>query len=80
MRTTAAKRTLNKATARLTLIMLAAPVTWSCPPVVVLVKPALPEAKVGAVVVARDVALLVTGTDEAALLETGVTGQTVYAD
>lgn len=57
--------------------MLAAPVTWSCPPVIVLVKPALPETTVGTVIAAGDVALVVTGVDEAALLEVIATGQTV---
>jgi hypothetical protein len=59
------------------LIMLAAIVTWSCPPVVVLVKPVLPEATVGAVAAAGDVALVVTRVDEAALLEAIAIGQTV---
>jgi hypothetical protein len=59
------------------LIMLAAPVTWSCPPVVVLVKPALPEATVGAVLAAGNVALVVTSAYEAALLKALAIGQTV---
>lgn len=57
--------------------MLAAPVTWSCPPVVVSVKPALLEATVGTVVAAEGVALVVTGADETALLRAADTGQTV---
>jgi len=41
-----------------------------------LVKPALPEATVGAKVAARDATLIVEGTDAAALPDTG---QTVYS-
>jgi hypothetical protein len=70
-------RTLNSATTRLKLITLAAPVAWSCPPVVVLVKPAPPEAIVEAVITVGDVALLVRERDASALLETADTVQTV---